>query len=96
MIRRFHVVVGSLMFCAGVMLGFVTFMIFERLRWETLQWELHPSGAGFMRMTGLDFGVFNVPENWLGGFTAALAALSIVFLWLGIRFIITGRFFRRV
>lgn len=49
-----------------------------------------------MRMSGLDFGVFHVSQNWIGGIAAALATVSVVLLWFGIHFMIMGRLFRRL
>jgi len=93
--RQFPTVVGFLMFCGGVVLGLITSSIVDGLQWEAEMWEAHPDGRGFMRMTGLDFGVVHVSQDWIGGFTASFAALSVLFVWIGFRFIITGRFFRR-
>jgi len=84
--RQFPTVVGFLMFCGGVVLGLITSSIFDCLQWEAEMWEAHPDGRGFFRMTGLDFGVFHVSQDWIGGFTATIAALSVLLVWIGFRF----------
>ncbi len=71
----------------GGMLGLEAISIFQHFQWEAAH-----DGPGFLKISSIDIAGFHVAEDRLGIFTATAAAVSVLLLWLGIRFIMPGRY----